>query len=152
MVFRRVQCGEVEPVGLDLGALGHVETHGAEDALDALERERHRVQPALPALAPWQAHVQGLGLELDLQLRIGQCLAACGERGLDGLLGDVDGGAAGLLLVHRQLRHALHELGHATGLAQELRLGVFQISRGGALGKQLRRALDQGIQLVHIDS
>src|SRR2546427_10073507 len=47
MVFRRVQRREVEPVGLDLGALGHIEAHGAEDALDALQRQRHGVQATL---------------------------------------------------------------------------------------------------------
>jgi hypothetical protein len=66
-------------------------------------------------------------LSCSLQLGIGQRLAARGQRGLDGLLGHVDGGAAGLLLFDGQLRHALHQLGHAARLAQKLRLGVFQI-------------------------
>ena len=152
MVFRRVQCGEVEPVGFDFRAFGHIKAHGAEDALDALQRQRYRVQTTLPALAAGQANVQRFGLELHLQFRIGQRLAARGKGCLNGLLGDVDGGAAGLLFVYRQLRHALHELRHAARLAQKLRFCIFQISGGGALGKQLRRAFDQGIQLVHIDS
>ncbi len=152
MVFRRVQRSEVEPVGLDLGALSHIETHGAENALDALQRERHRVQTALPALAAWQAHIQGLGLELGLQLGISQCLTTGGQCGFDRLLGQVDGSATGLLLFDGQLRHPLHELRHTARFAQKLRLGVFQLSRGSALCKQLLRAFDQRIQLVHIDS
>ena len=44
MVFRRVERREVEPIGLNLGALGHVKAHGAKDRLDTLQRERHRVQ------------------------------------------------------------------------------------------------------------
>jgi len=39
MVLRRVQCGEIEPVGFDLGSVGHVEAHGAENGLDALQRK-----------------------------------------------------------------------------------------------------------------
>ena len=38
MVLRVVQCGEAHPVGLDLGAVGDVEAHRAEDRLDALDR------------------------------------------------------------------------------------------------------------------
>jgi len=79
-------------------------------------------------------------------------LAACRKRRLDGLLGQVDGCATRLLFLDGKLRHALHELRHTARLAQELRLGIFQISGSGALGKQLRRAFNQGIQLVHIDS
>lgn len=114
MVFRRIQCSEVEPVGLDLRAFGDVKTHGTEDALDAFKRERYRVQATLPALAAWQAHVQCFGLELQLKFGIGQSLAASGQCSLDGLLGNVDGCAAGFLFLDGQLRHALHELGHAT--------------------------------------
>jgi hypothetical protein len=44
----------------------------AENRLDALQRERHRVQTTLPALAAWQAHVQRFGFELGLQLGICQ--------------------------------------------------------------------------------
>ncbi len=55
-------------------------------------------------------------------------------------------------LLDGELRHALHELGHVTRFAQKLGLRVFQISGVWRLGKQLPRALDQGIQLVHIDS
>ena len=152
VVFWRVQCSEIEPVGFNLGAFGHVKTHGTEDALDAFQSERNGVEPTLPALATWQTHVQRFGLELQLQFRIGQRLAARRERRFDGLLGDVDGRTAGFLFLDGQLRHALHELRHATRLAQKLRLGVFEVSGGGALGKQLRRALNQGIQLVHNDS
>jgi len=39
MVLRRVQCSEIEPVGFDLGPVGHVEAHGAENGLDALQRK-----------------------------------------------------------------------------------------------------------------
>src|SRR3989344_1364759 len=130
-------------------AFGDVKTHGAKDALDAFKREGHRVKTTLPALAAWQAHIQCLGLELKLQFCVGQRLAACGQCGFNGLLGHIDGCATGFFFLDGQLRHALHQLGHAARLAQKLRLGVFQISGGGALGKQLRRALDQGIQLVH---
>ncbi|MNR55155.1 hypothetical protein D3C85_1754760 [compost metagenome] len=87
-----------------------------------------------------------------MQFGIGQGLATCRQRGLDGLLGDIDVRAARLLLLDGKLRHALHQFGHTTGLAQKLGLGVFQIGRGCSLRKQLLRAFDQRIQLVHIDS
>ena len=85
MVFGRVQCSEVEPVGLDLGALRHFKTHGAKDCFDTLQRQRHGVQTALPALAARQRDVQRLGLELGIQLVIGQGLAARRQCGLNGL-------------------------------------------------------------------
>ena len=46
VVLGVVQRGEAHPVGLDLGALGHVEAHRAEDGLDALDGAAHRVQAA----------------------------------------------------------------------------------------------------------
>ena len=143
VVGRVVQRGEVEPVVLDLRAVAHVEAHAAEDLLDALPRQADGVQPALPARAAGQRHVQCLGLQLALQLGIGQRLAARVEGRFDGLLGLVDGGATGLLLVHAQGGHAFHQLGHAAGLAEELRLGVLQIGRRGGTGKAVAGALNQ---------
>ena len=149
MVFGRVQRGEVEPVGFDLGAARHFKAHGTEDGLDALQRERDRMQTASTARAAGQGHVQRLGLQLRLQLGLGQGIAARRQRGLDRLLGQVDGGAAGFLFFDRQLGHALHQLGDLAGLAQETRLGVFQIIRGGGFGETLLRAGNNGVQVVH---
>ena len=43
MVFGRVQRGEIEPVGLDLGALGHIEAQLDLHGLDALQQAAHLV-------------------------------------------------------------------------------------------------------------
>jgi hypothetical protein len=150
MVFGRVEGGEVVPVGLDLGALGHFEAHGAEDGLQALHGEAHGVQAAGAAGAAGQRHIERLGLQLLLKLGVGQGLAAGVERGFDGLFGQVDGGAAALLLVHAEGGHAFHQLGDAAGLAEETRLGVFQVGRGGGLGKGGLGTGDDGVQLVHV--
>ena len=48
MAFRKVQCGEVVPVILDVRTFGHAEAHVAEDRGDLLENLHHRVQRALP--------------------------------------------------------------------------------------------------------
>jgi hypothetical protein len=106
----------------------------------------------LGALTARQAHVERLGFELFFQFGIGQRLAAAGQRGFNGLLGQIDGGASGFLFLDRQLGHPLHQLGDAAGLAQKLRLGVFQISGRGSLRKTGLGSADQflkGIGIVH---
>ena len=149
MVRRVVERGEAVPVALDLGAVGHVEAHAGEDLLDALQGAAHGVQSARNTAATGQGHVQGLGTQLQRELLVGQLLATVGQRGFDGLLGDVDGGAAGLLLFDTQRGHALHQLGDAARLAEELGLGVFEL--GGCLrfGEGGTCGVDQGVQLVH---
>ncbi len=149
MVLRRVQRGEVEPVVLDLGTVGDVEAHRAEDRLDALHRARDRVQAAGAALAAGQRDVQRLGLELLVEFRVRQRLAARGQRGLDALLELVDLRAAGLLLLDGQAGHALHQLGDLAGLAQEAGLGVLQVSGSRGGGEIAGGLLQQLIEVVH---
>jgi hypothetical protein len=67
VVLRAVERREVHPVGLDLGALGDVETHRGEDGLDALDRAADRVQAAGAAATAGQRDVQRLGAQLRLQ-------------------------------------------------------------------------------------
>ena len=110
------------------------------------------MQTTSTAAATGQGHIQHFGLQVGLQFGISQGLAAGGQSSFDRLLGHIDGSAARFFLFDGKLGHALHELGHLARLAQKLRLGVFQISGGMGLRKQLLRALDQRIQLVHIDS
>ena len=150
MVFRRIQCREVEPVGLNFGALGHLKAHGAKDRLNALQRQTHRMQTSLTALTTRQRHIQRLGLQLDFQLGVGKGLAPRCQRRLNGLLRLVDRRSAALFFIHRQSRHALHQLGDATRFAQKLGLGVFQIGRGGGLREAGASVVDQCVQLVHV--
>ncbi len=108
------------------------------------------MQAALPARAAGQRHVERLGLQLRLQLGIGERLAASGQRGFDALLDDVDLGTTRLLLLDRQRGHALEQLGHATGLAEETRLGVLQVGRRRGGGEFGFGGLHQEIEVVHV--
>ena len=101
-------------------------------------------------LAAGQGHVECLGLQLRLQLGIGQGSAAFVQGRLDGLLGQVDGGAARLFFFDAERGHALHELGHTTAFAQKLRLGIFQLGRRGGLGEQGLGISHQRVQLCHL--
>ena len=152
MVFRRVQRREVKPVGFNLQAFSHIKAHGAKNGFNALLRQRHGVQTTLTTATTGQCHIQHFSLQVRLQLRIGQGLTTRCQSRFNGLLGHIDGSTTRLFLFDGKLRHALHELSHLARLAQELRLGIFQLSGGLCLRKQLLRALDQRIQLVHIDS
>jgi hypothetical protein len=97
VILGRVQRGEIVPVGLDLGAVGDFEADRAEQALDALERARHRMQATARFAATGQRDIQRLGGQLrasSAALRIAsrRSLSAA----LDAVLGDVDRGT-GLL-------------------------------------------------------
>mmetsp|Transcript_37514 Transcript_37514/g.87439 ORF Transcript_37514/g.87439 Transcript_37514/m.87439 type:complete len:561 (+) Transcript_37514:3391-5073(+) len=149
VVLGVVQRRKAVPVGLDLGAVGHVEAHRREDSLDALHRAGDGMQAAGAALAAGQGDVQGLGLELLLELGGGQGVAAGRQGGFDGQLALIDLGATRLFLFDAQRTQALHQLGHSAGLAEEAGLGVFQFGgrRGGSeigLGR-----LQQGVEIRH---
>ena len=108
------------------------------------------MQAAQAALAAGQRDVQRLGLQLRVEFGLGQRLSAGRERGFDALLGLVDFGAAGLLLVGRQGTQALEQLGHAAGLAQEAGLGVFQFGGRGRSGEVGGCRSHQGVEIVHV--
>ena len=150
MILGGIQRGEVEPVGLDFGPLSDLEAHGTEDGLQTLHGQGHRVQSTLPALTTRQGHVQRFGLELGLQLCIGQCLTARRQGRFDGLLGLVDGGTAGLLFLDREGTHALHQLGDLARFTQVLGLGILKISRCARPRECVARAVNQCVQLVHV--
>jgi hypothetical protein len=125
----------------------------AKMSLDALQVQADRVQSAGLAHAAGQRHVQRFRLELAFaQFGIGQGLAAGVQRRFDGLLGQVDGSSAGLLFVHAQGSHALHQLGDAASLARELCLGILKLRGGQRRGKCAACAVDDGIQLIHKNS
>ena len=107
------------------------------------------MQAARHAPSARQRNVERLGAQLHRELFIGELLAPLGQGRLDGLLGDVDRRAAGLLFVHAQGRHALHQFGDATGFAEKLRLRVLEFGGRLGFGKGCTCGLDQGVQLVH---
>ena len=139
VVLRVVQRGEAVPVGLDLGAVGDVEAHRAEDRLDALHRARHRVQAAHAAAGgPASVTSSASALQLRLELGIGQRLAARAAAPLRSrCLVALICAPRAFFCFGRQRAQRLQQLGHAAGLAEEARLGVLQLGRrrrGGEVG------------------
>jgi len=106
------------------------------------------MQSALPSLPSGQRDVQGLGLQLRIQLGPRQRGSAVRQSGLYSLLGDIDGGTAGFFFFHAQGCQTLHELGHASGLAQENGFGIFQIGRPWCSRKGGLRVLHDGSKSV----
>ena len=151
VVLGVVQRREAHPVGLDLGAFSDVEAHRAEDRLDPLDHAADGVDAALAALPAWQGDVERLRLQLRLELGRREALAARRQRRLDAGLELVDVGAAGLLLLDAERAQSLEQFGHAAGLAQVTRLGVFEFGGGGRRGEIRRGRSKQGIEIVHRD-
>ena len=117
MILRRIECREVKPVGLDFRPVSDIKTHRTKNRLDPLQGERHRVQAAMPAPAPRQAHIQCFGLQLCQQLGISQSLSAGVERTFDRLLGKVDGRTTGFFLIDAQCRQLFHQACDVAGFA-----------------------------------
>ena len=101
-------------------------------------------RPPVPRWRPGQRDVERLGLQLRLELGLGQRLARAPQRGFDRLLGRVDRGAARLLLVDAQRGQALQQLGDAAGLAEEARLRVLEFGGRAARREVGLRALSPG--------
>src|SRR5439155_17465612 len=110
MVLWVVERREAVPVGLDLRAVGDVESHRREDRLDPLERTADRMDPAAAARTPRQGDVERLRRELALERGFGERGTAANERAVDRLLGGVDLRATRLLLFGRQGAERLQPL------------------------------------------
>ena len=126
VVFRAVERREVGPVILDFGAIGHVETDGAEDFLDTFPRAHHGMDAAGHAATAWQGHVDRFGVQTTLHLGIGQCITARCQRVLDLHFDGVDQGALRLARVRIQFAQALHHFSNLASLAQVAGFGVFK--------------------------
>src|SRR5207342_2074432 len=125
------------------------EAERREDLLDALERTAHRMDAAGSARSPRQRDVEGLRGELALELRFGELGTARDERRIDRLLGDVDLGAARLLLLGRQRAERLQLLGDDATLAEKARLRVLELGRRARTGEFRQRAVDHRFEIVH---
>ena len=79
MIFWRVQCREVVPIGLNFRALSYLKTHGVKNLLDPLQGQTDRVQATRWAQPPGQTNVQRLRFELAGQLIVCQRLSALGQ-------------------------------------------------------------------------
>src|SRR5690606_21805436 len=150
VVLRGVQGREVVPVGFNFGALGHRKTHRTENVLHALERERDRVQAPFPTAASWQGHIQFFRLQLSRQFGVGQRLTAGVERRFHLLLGLVDGGATGFLVLGTECGHALEQVGQAAGLAQETRFRILKVGGRRCGDKGFGSRLHQCVEIVHL--
>ncbi len=137
-----VQCVEVEPLGLDLGAFGHTPAHRDEHVDDAVGQCRHRVPRTRGAPIPRQRDVDcffdqepGVALQQQLRLTFGQRRRHCGT----GLAHPASGICFGLrwqgpdLAVRERERRAVTCMGDAK-LAQLLEVG-----RRGDRGSVRRR-------------
>ena len=93
MVLWRVERREVVEVVLDLRPVGDVEAEGGEERLDALQRERERMQAAAAGTATGQRDVERIRAELPGELRVGERRASRFECGFEPGLRVVDPGA-----------------------------------------------------------
>ncbi|ABA47491.1 hypothetical protein BURPS1710b_1895 [Burkholderia pseudomallei 1710b] len=147
MILRAVQCGEVVPVGFDLGAVGHVETDRAKNLFDTLPRAHHRMEASRPGTSAGQRDVDRLGGETLVQERVGKRLAARVERGFDLLLRDIDARAFRLARLGIELAEALQQLGQRARLTEKPRLLVLE---RGDIRSPFERLLRVGDNLVQI--
>lgn len=102
MVGREVEGVEVEPFGLQLGALGDLPPHGDEDIAHVVDERRQRMAGTDRVLAHRQGHVDPLGLELGGELTVSDLLGPLLQCLVDTAACLTDQGAGGLALV---LRH-----------------------------------------------
>jgi hypothetical protein len=107
MILRRVQGREVLEVGLDLGAIGDLETDRTEQGFDTFERARHRMQTAALPAAAGQVTSSASSASRAFERQLPDRFAAGVERRFDGFLGAIDRRAGGLALVRRQLGQPL---------------------------------------------
>ena len=115
VIFWRIECSEVVPIGLYFWPLRHFKAHGVKNLLDALQGQTDWVQATRWAQTPRQTHIQGLRFELAGQLFICQRLSALGQGHFHRLFGLVDGSPLKLFLFGWQRRQALHQLSHTPG-------------------------------------
>src|SRR6266699_2176138 len=117
MVLRLIERGEVVEIGLDLRAIGDLETDRAKQLLDALQRSGRGVQPAASEAAARKRHVERLFGELRVEPGGSERLATRDKRGLDTLFRGVDARTHLAPRLRRKLGEALHRVGERAGLA-----------------------------------
>ena len=146
MVLRTVQRSEVVPVVFDFGAVGHVETDGAENLFDALPSAHHGVQAAVADTASGQRDVDRFCCQPLIHQRVGQRLTTRGERFFNLLLDDVDTRAFCLARFRVEFAQTFEQLGQFAGFAKETRLLVFErrsVRGGGECSPCIRDNLFQ---------
>ena len=148
MVGRNVQRGEVEMIFLDFGAVGHIETDGTEDLLDAFDDQRDRMQPAPAGAAPRQRNIQTLAGQTGFQPLLADGLGALGQQRLDALLDLVERLAPFGLFGPHQLAQLPEQRGQRAGLAQKGGLGIGQGCFVPDRREAAARLFDQRVQIM----
>ena len=142
MPFGEIQPGEIVVVGLDVGALGHRESHVGEDGGEFVPHLAERMDAAglRRRIAQRQRDVEGLGGEPGVEGRGLQNLAAGRERLVHRVLGAVDRRALGLALVRRHLAEGGQQCRDRALLAKRRHPHGFQrgfVGGGRDVGKDL---------------
>ncbi len=136
MALGKIELGEVEVVGLDVGTFGDREAHVGEDRGELVDHLADGMDAADLGgrLAHRQGHVDRLGVEARLERGILQGVAARGERGVHGVLEAVDARPLLLALVGRHRSERLEQSRDRSALAE----------RGDAHGFQCRLVIRGG--------
>ena len=149
MVLRRIGGGEVMEIVLDLGPSAHGEAQRVKQRFDAPMVCGDQVNAADASAASGERDVERLRGKLSFKLRFGELVAAAAKRRLELGLGLVDARSGGRPRRGGELSQRLERLGQLTGLAEILRLGVFERCRIGA-GRELGEGRrDDVLDLVH---
>ncbi len=144
VVGRKVERGEVVPVGFHLGPDRHGEAEAPEDLDDLIDYPGDRMLGPDPAAARGHREINaGLLARPPLGL---QGLAPAGERLLEAGLELVDRGAVRLPLLRRARRHRLERHGDRTILPPEDRDDL----RGKRIGPQPGNGSEPGKQSVEV--
>ncbi len=149
MVLRIVERGEVVPVGFDFGAVGDVEADRAEYRLDALLGAGERMQAPAARAAPRERDVERLLRQPRIELPLRQRVAPLGERGLELVLRRIDAAAGLAPRFRRKFAQPLEQIGQHSGLAEKMRLRLFQF--GGIIdaAELLQCGTDYFFQIIH---
>ena len=133
MAFRNVQGGEIVEIVLDIGTLGDLEPHLAENGDDLVDGLAHRMDASFDLRAGRQADIEALAREPGIERRLAQHgfagLDRCGKHILE-LVQALARLAPGRRI---ECRQPLHQKGDfallAQGLDADLLEGVGRLSR-----------------------
>ena len=128
VILRQIQRFEVEVVALDLGSLLDGKAHLQEDLLDAVQRDRERVQMPHGRRPPRQGHVDLLGGNLVRKFPLRQFLGLCRKQLLEFGTRLVDDLADARTLLLCEGAHAAQECGHLALFAKEFHANIIEFT------------------------
>ena len=107
------------------------------------------MQSAAARAAPRQRHIERFGGELSSELGVGESVAAPSQSVLELLFRHVDGSPRGRARRRRQFAERFQEIGERAGLAEVLRLRVFELGRVTCCHEIGLRGGDDFFDFVH---